>query len=71
MSERPEIIIAEGQPFDWEAVFDVPPHTQLRIVIKEEGKGDSYVEYDREDGSTRRLLTKKGGGELGLTTARV
>lgn len=39
---------------------DIPQHTELRVVVEEQGE-DSYVEYDREDGSVRRVVTQKGG----------
>lgn len=70
-NEQPEIVIEEGESFDKEVVFDdIPQHTELTIHIGEEGKEDSYVEYQRADGSIRRLVTQKGGGELRIRTER-
>ena len=67
--ETQEVVIS--QDGGYEVMFDdVPEHTELRIVVKDKGE-DSYVEYDRPDGSTRRLFTKKGGGPIRIRTERV
>ena len=66
-NERPEIVTYNPNE---EFVFDdIPAHTKLKIVVKDNGE-DSYVEYTREDGSIRRLFTLKGGGQLNIRTAR-
>lgn len=70
MSEQPEIVMESG---DEEFTFssdDIPPHTNLKVVIGEDGE-DSYVEYERNDGSIRRLLTLKGGGPLTIRTDKI
>ena len=67
--EKPEVIITDESD---EAMFDdIPPGTQLRIEIKKPGDGASYVEYERPDGTTRRVATKPGGGEIRIRTDRV
>ena len=67
--ETQEVVISKEDGF--EVKFDdVPEHTELRIVVKDNGE-DSYVEYDRPDGSIRRLFTKKGGGPIRIRTERV
>ena len=55
------------EPGDEECTFafdDIPPNTKLKIVSGE----DSFVEYERSDGSFRRLLTLKGGGPIRIRT---
>ena len=67
--ETQEVVISQEDGS--EVMFDdVPEHTELRIVVKDNGE-DSYLEYDRLDGSTRRLFTKKGGGPIRIRTERV
>ena len=53
-----------------QTVADIPENTVLKIVVGENGE-DSYVEFEREDGSIRRLFTQKGGGEIRIQTDRV
>lgn len=65
--ERPEVMAwseTEEHAFD-----DIPPNTALTLVIGEDGE-DSYVEYRRDDGAIRRLVTLKGGGDIRIQTAR-
>ena len=63
------LVVETGEELK-DVAFDVPPHTELTIHIAEEGKGESYVEYTRSDGTVRRLVTVKSGGELRIRTAR-
>ena len=68
-NEQPELVVETNEDLKDEA-FDIPPHTELTIHIAGEGKGESYIEYTRSDGTVRRLVTVKSGGELRIRTAR-
>lgn len=68
MTERPPVVIRAGEAFDLE-FDDVPPHTELRIVVGKDGE-NSYIEYARPDGSIRRLVTVEGGGHIRIRTDR-
>ena len=48
----------------------VPENTEVTIHIAEEGEGESYIGYQRPDGTFRRLITFKGGGPIRIRTAR-
>ena len=68
--ERPEIVWEDGDEEMTTVFDDIPQHTELTIHVAEKGEGETYVEYLREDGTVRRLLTQKGGGELRITTSQ-
>ena len=72
VSERLPIVV---EPQEGEEVRiplkldDVPDNAEIKVVIGENGE-DSYMEYERSDGSIRRLLTVKGGGPISIGTLR-
>ena len=71
VNERPPIELEPGEKLQTFMFDDIPEHTELKIVVSEEGKGESYVEYERPDGTIRRVLTLKGGGKINIRTNRV
>ena len=66
-NERPQIIA--WSPTGEQEFDDIPPNTELKVVIGENGK-DSYLEYQRDDGSVRRLFSLKSGGSIRIRTER-